>query len=87
MWTGAKTESQVHENKIYAGNARSTDSPFLCQTYCKVDQNCQSVTFNGPNSENPNICVLNYGETARKLDLLQFQADTATDISSAPRSC
>ena len=45
------------------GKAFSTHDRQFCQTECQQDSKCRSVTFNGPNSANPNICVLNYGPT------------------------
>ena len=53
-----------------------------CQVKCQQDQQCKSVTFNGPNSPNPNTCVLNYGPTITKIPL---QANSG--IASAPKYC
>ena len=48
-------------NKIWVGEAhQSTKNKFECMETCAADKNCRSVTFNGPTSVNPNICVLAY---------------------------
>ena len=53
-----------------------------CQVKCQQDQQCKSVTFNGPNSPNPNTCVLNYGPTIATIPLA-----SNSGIASAPKYC
>merc|ERR1711862_272770 len=81
--TGRKGYSGIQSNKVWVGKAISNISDkFQCQVKCRQDHRCKSVTFNGPNSPNPNTCVLNYGPTIRKLSI-----PANSGIASAPKYC
>ena len=64
------------------GNALFTADQEMCWEACDKDEHCQSCTFNDETSDNPNICVLNYGPTERKLPL-----GPNSGVSSAPKKC
>ena len=49
---------------------------------CQADGKCFSSTYNDETSDNPNICVLNYGPIQRKLPL-----GPDSGVSSAPKDC
>ena len=54
-----------------------------CLFHCQNDEKCQSCTFNDYNSENPMICVLNYGPTERIFEI-PFKN---SGISTAAKNC
>ena len=80
--TGKRNGIESQPNKVWVGKAISTNDRSFCQKKCQQDSKCKSVTFNGPNSPNPNTCVLNYGPTLRKLTL-----PNSSGIASAPKYC
>ena len=80
--TGLKGSADILPNKVYVAKTLGIVSRRSCQSVCQSDSQCQSVGFFGPNSDNPNICVLNYGPTIRNLRL-----GSASDTASAPKSC
>jgi len=82
LWTGKRNGIESQPNKVWVGKAFSTTDRNFCQKKCQQDSKCKSVTFNGPNSPNPNTCVLNYGPTLRKITL-----QSSSGIASAPKYC
>ena len=64
------------------GNAVTAEDQKTCLEICELDDNCQSCSFNDETSENPLICVLNYGPIERKISI-----GANSGISSASRNC
>ena len=80
--TTASKTGKFLDNTILVGNAFTTDNKNSCLKVCEVDDQCLSCTYNDETSDNPNICVLNYGPTERKLSL-----GPNSGISSASKNC
>ena len=68
--TGSKAAGIIADpNKVFVGKAIEHSNRYKCLQACSNEPRCNSVTFNGPNSANPNICVLNFAKIVRKLPL------------------
>ena len=78
----ATSSEDVLDDKVFVGNALFTADHESCWDACNNDEKCQSCTFNDETSSNPNVCVLNYGHTERKLEL-----GPNSGVSSAPKKC
>ena len=79
--TGTR-HGDVLSNHVLVGEAIKVEDQLSCLEACKMDEKCQSCTFNDENSANPRICVLNYGPIERTLPL-----GANSGISSAKKDC
>ena len=68
--------------KVFVGKAIPNSDRNSCAKECREDERCQSITFNGKISSNPNVCVLNFGPNLRKISL-----PSSSGIASAPKFC
>ena len=70
------------EGLVLVGKALKLRDRDTCLQVCKADEKCYSCTYNDNTTDNPNVCVLNYGPTQRKLPV-----GAGSGISSASRDC
>ena len=76
-----------YNNKIFVGNAFNSTGQLDCMAKCTLDDQCKSATFNGPESVNPNICVLAYENSTEQFIIKPSDGSNKFLLSSAPRCC
>ena len=75
------------KNKIWVGNAHKSTNQLHCMDKCASDDQCKSATFNGPQSVNPNVCVLAYEKSTEQFIINPTDGNNKFLLSSAPRCC
>ena len=80
--TSATRNGEFLDGLVLVGKALKLRDRETCLKECKADDKCFSCTYNDESSDNPNICVLNYGPIQRKLPL-----GPDSGISSAAKDC
>ena len=77
----ASRTGEVLQDFVLVGKAILIEDKASCLEACRLDDKCLSCTYNDDTSENPNICVFNYGPKERTLTVPD------SGISSAMRNC
>ena len=80
--SSATRNGEVLEGLLLVGFALTTEDQKTCLEVCHLDDHCQSCSFNDETSDNPLICVLNYGPTERTISV-----GPNSGISSASKNC